>query len=337
MRIGIIGLGRAGRIHLEAWRAMTGAQVTAVSDRAPAIRRWAREEGLPIYTNPLDMIARAPLDAVSICTPPIHHAPLAIAALERGLDVICEKPLAVGGREALRMLRTAAREKRHLLLATKFRHVPDVIAARGLIAGGEIGEPVAFEIDFSSMVDMSRRWNAKRAVAGGGVIIDNGCHAFDIVNFLFGTVARVQATRLKPVQNIGVEDSATIVVAAGRGLVGRIELSWSLNTGRETYLTVYGSKGTIEVGWRGSRLRVAGQEPRPIGPGYHKGMAHQRMMEAFRAVVQQGRQPWITPGEVMRTVATVEAAYRSMRSGGWATVDMMGLRQPRPRLVEESA
>jgi predicted dehydrogenase len=331
VRVGIIGVGHAGRIHLEAWQGVDGVEIVAIADRVPAIRRWGRDLGLRTYADPLDMIARETLDAVSICTPPVHHAQVAVACLERNLDVLCEKPLAVTGPEALRMLRVATRVRRHLLLATKFRHVPDLQRARELIAEGRIGEPVAFEIDFSSMVDMSKRWNSRRALAGGGVVIDNGCHAFDIVAYLFGTVARVHATRLKPLQNIAVEDSATVLVAAGQGLIGRIDLSWSLATGRETFVTVYGSEGTIEVGWRGSRLRPAGRPPEPIGNGYDKGEAHRRMLTAFRDVVTEGKQAWISPGECLRTVAAVEAAYLSLRSGGWVTVDMMGMRESRRR------
>ena len=329
MRVGIIGVGRAGRIHLDAWRTVEGVEIAALSDRAPAVRRWARDNDIRAYADPLDMIARERLDAVSIATPPVYHAPVAVACLERNIDVLCEKPLAISGRDALKMLRTATRVKRNLVLATKFRHVPDLVQARELIAGGAIGEPVAFEIDFSSMVDMSKRWNSRRALAGGGVVIDNGCHAFDIVAFLFGTVSRVLATRLKALQNITVEDSATVLVGAARGLVGRIDLSWSLATGRETYVTVYGSKGTIEVGWRGSRLRPAGGPDQPIGTGYDKNEAHRLMLTAFRDLVAGKVRPWITPGECLRTVAAVEAAYRSLRSGGWVNVDMMGMREVR--------
>jgi predicted dehydrogenase len=142
---------------------------------------------------------------------------------------------------------------------------------------------------------------------------------------------------LKPLQNIGVEDSATVLVAAGQGLIGRIDLSWSLATGRETYVTVYGSKGTIEVGWRGSRLRPAGAQPEDIGPGYSRADAHRRMLTAFRDLILGVGQPWITPGECMRTVAAVDAAYRSMRTGGWVRVDMLGMRDPAPATLEVSA
>src|SRR5262249_52360557 len=158
----------------------------------------------------------------------------------------------------------------------------------------------------------------------------NGCHAFDIVAFLFGTVTRVHATRLKPLQSLSVEDSATILVSAGRGLVGRIDLSWSLSTGRESYVTVYGSEGTIAVGWHGSHLRPAGHPPVQIGKGYDKAEAHRNMLESFSALVAGSGAPWISPGECLRTVAAVEAAYSSLSSGGWVAVDMARMRAPRP-------
>ena len=129
--------------------------------------------------------------------------------------MLCEKPLAHPrpGRDA----DDAGRQRgpgAQLLLATKFRHVPELLVAARAGRRRSIGEPLAFEIDFSSPVDMAGRWNARRSVAGGGVIIDNGCHAFDIVSFLFGPVTRVHATACRPAQAITVEDSATV---HGRG------------------------------------------------------------------------------------------------------------------------
>ena len=326
MRIGIIGFGRAGRVHLAAWRAVRGVEVAAVSDPSPAVVAAARAEGLHAVADSCELLAMPELDAVSICAPPVEHAPLAIAALQHGLHVLCEKPLAIRGPAAMRMMQTAARTGRQLLLATKFRHVPDLIVARELVASGAIGDPLAFEIDFSSRVDMVGRWNSRRSVSGGGVIIDNGCHAFDVVGFLFGPVTRVHATRLRPAQPLAVEDSATVMVEVTKGLIGRIDLSWSHATQRETYLMIHGTEGSIDVGWRQSRLRVIGQEPRRLPVGvYDRHASHVTMMNAFLEVVSGKRRPWISPGECLRTVAAVEASYHSLRSGGWVPVDTMGV------------
>jgi len=330
MRIGVIGLGRAGRVHLDAWRAVPGVEVAAVCDPSSDVVAAACAEGLRAYTDSAAVFDEVPLDAVSIAAPPAQHASLAIAALGHGLDVLCEKPLATHGPAAMHMVQAAARSGKHLLLATKFRHVEDLVAARGLIAGGAIGEPLAFEIDFSSHVDMTGRWNVRRSIAGGGVIIDNGCHAFDVVAFLLGPATRVHATRLKARQAFPVEDSATVLVEVTRGLIGRIDLSWSLPTQRETYVMVHGTEGSIDIGWRESRVRMHGRPPRSLSGGrYDKHASHVAMMHAFVDVLAGKRRPWITPGECLRTVAAVEAAYHSLRSGGWVPVDTMGVCETR--------
>ena len=327
MRIGIIGLGRAGTVHLDAWRHVDGAEVVAVCDPSTTARKRARELGIRAYADPTVMLEAAKLDGVTIATPPADHAEIAIACLDRGLHVLCEKPLALTTRAALAMLMAAARNERQLLLATKFRHVPELATARELIASGKLGDPVVFEVSFCSPVDMSKRWNAQRRVAGGGVIIDNGCHAFDIMSYLFGSVTRVQTNLHRPLQRIGVEDGATIQVRAGDGIVGKADVSWSLSTGRNSYVKVHGSLGTIEVGWRETRVKYLGSDWQKIGGAYDKIDAHRRMQTCFvEATQSNGATPaWISEVECLRTVAAVEAAYRSVRSGGWEWIDLKGL------------
>lgn len=331
MRIGIIGLGRAGAVHLDAWQHVGEAEVVAVCDPSPIARKRARERGIRVFSDPELMLDTAKLDGVTIATPPADHAELAIACLDRGLHVLCEKPLALNTWDALSMLQTAARRRRQLLLATKFRHVPELATARDLVATGKLGTPIAFEVSFCSPVDMSKRWNAQRRLAGGGVIIDNGCHAFDIMSFLFGSVTRVQTNLHQPLQRLGVEDGASIQVRAGDGVIGKADVSWSLSTGRNSYVKVHGSKGTIEVGWQETRVKYLGQDWETIGGAYDKIDAHRRMQECFvETSKSNGATPaWISTVECLRTVAAVEAAYRSTHSGGWEWVDMKGMRQRR--------
>ncbi len=329
MRIGLIGLGRAGGVHFDAWRLVTGSRVVAVCDPSPIARRRARDLGIRTYSDPGVMLESRELDAVTIAAPPADHADLAVQCLERGLHVLCEKPLALTTWDALKMLQTASRRRLVLLLATKFRHVPELAAARDMIASGKIGDPVAFEVSFCSPVYMSRRWNSQHARAGGGVIIDNGCHAFDIVSYLFGSVTRVQAYLHKSQQRLAVEDGATIQVRAGDGVIGKLDVSWSLSTGRDSYVTVYGSKGTIEIGWRNSRVKLGASDWQPLGGAYDKIDAHRRMLSCFVETCTGGGTPWISTVECLRTVAAVEAAYRSIHSGGWEWVDMKGMRERR--------
>ncbi len=332
VNLGIVGFGRAGGVHLDALNELGNVAVSAISDPSDDARQRAAGLGLGAYATPNEMFDSCELDAVMICTPPSEHAAIANYALEKGLHVLCEKPLATTSADALSMLKAASREKRHLLLATKFRHVEDIRAARDLIASGEIGEPLGFDVSFCSRVDMSGRWNSDRHLSGGGVIIDNGCHAFDIVSYLFGTVTRVQATALKPLQEIDVEDSATIQVRATHGVIGKIDLSWSFFTGRDSYLTVQGSEGIIEVGWATARFKRDNGEWQPLNGGrYDKIGSHSRMFGSFVDVISspESAAPWISSVEALRTVAAVDAAYKSMETGTWEWVDTRAIQDNR--------
>src|SRR5690349_7569155 len=129
MRIGIIGFGRAGGVHMEAWQRST-AEVTAVCDPAPQARENARAAGFKAYEDVASMLESERLDAVSVCTPPADHVGTALMCLRQGVHVLCEKPLALSVREASILFRAAIYWERHLLLATKFRHIESMIAAR---------------------------------------------------------------------------------------------------------------------------------------------------------------------------------------------------------------
>ena len=326
-RIAIIGLGRAGSIHLEALKAVPGAQVVAVCDASAEMRARAEAAGIAAYASPDAMLARASLDGVVVCTPPADHAAISTRCLAHGVHVLCEKPLALTTWDVLTMLQAANRAHRKVLVASKFRHVPEVSRARTLLAAGELGEPVSFEISFCSPVDMRERWNAQSSLSGGGVIIDNGCHAFDIVSYLFGSIRRVHATRLKSLQAVAVEDSATLQVWAGEGVVGRVDLSWSLAPPRDSYLVVHGSHGSIEIGWQGARLKRVGQAWRDIGGPYDKLGAHRAMNGCFVDSIDNGSEPWISASECLQTVAAVDAAYRSLESGTTEWVAIQGTRE----------
>jgi predicted dehydrogenase len=329
-------------MHRAAWALVPDTEIAAICDAAPAARAQARAHGIPVFAAPAEMLAEARLDAVTVCTPPVTHATLTIEALERGLHVLCEKPLALTTRDALRMLNTASHRQRTLLLATKFRHVPALVTARKMLAAGVLGEPVAFEVTLCSAVDMTQRWNAQPAHSGGGVLVDNGCHAFDIVCFLFGPIVGVRAVAMKRLQPIAVEDSVSVQVRAADGVVGRVDLSWSLSTGRDVYVSVYGSRGVIEIGWQGARLKLGSGPWQPVGDAYDKLDAHRRMLAAFVAATTRADQRaiWISAVECLRTVATVEAAYRSLESGAWESVQPTALRwerSARPRATPQRA
>jgi predicted dehydrogenase len=234
---------------------------------------------------------------------------------------LCEKPLAPGLAAAERMVQAAERAGRVLMMGSKFRFTEDMQQARALLDDGAIGDVLLFENVFCSRVDMTRRWNGIRAVAGGGVLIDNGCHSVDIARYLLGPIARVQAQFGKPVQPLEVEDTARLLFESSGGAMGSIDLSWSLHKEVPSYVQLYGSRGTMEIGWRVSRTKLEGQADwTAFGRGYDKVAAFAAQLRNFAGVIAGTEPPVITHEDALASVSVIEEAYRSATEQKWRTV-----------------
>ena len=133
------------------------------------------------------------LDAVSLCTVPSTHHGIAIDLLKAGVNVLCEKPLAISVTQAEEMSRTAKERNRLLFTAFKFRFHDEVRRAKELIDAGSLGQILNFRLMFGGYIDMAGQWYSQKALSGGGIIMDNGPHAADLMHFLFGDVKSVTA------------------------------------------------------------------------------------------------------------------------------------------------
>jgi predicted dehydrogenase len=267
------------------------------------------------------MADEAELDAVIVCTPPVTHRDLCCDMLERGLHVLCEKPLAIDSGSAMEMISAADLRGLVFTMASKFRYVEDVAQAKALIAAGTIGEVVLFENVFTGQVDMTQRWNSDPAIAGGGVLIDNGTHSVDVTRYCLGELAEVQAMEGHRIQFLPVEDTAKMFVRSRDGVLGSIDLSWSVSKELPYFIAVYGSSGTILVGWRESKYRRSGDADWTVfGSGYNKVEAFKRQIENFAGAVRGDEALVVTPEDALASVQVIEAAYRSLARGGWEPI-----------------
>lgn len=256
-RVGLVGFGSiAEHGHLPAWHSFAGVEVAAVADLAPERLEQARAL-LPraeLYTSSLDLIARADVDLVDICTPPGTHMDLILAACDRGLgDIVCEKPLLLSEEEYLRVASARRRSHSRVVSVNNWihsdlhRHVSVAIAqgAIGAVKRVELrtGRPAAALGNASWMP----RWRTDLAHAGGGIILDHGWHQlYLLLRWMRQPLETVSAvTRTVDSRNHPVEDEALIDMTFTSGR-GRIELSWTAG-GRSNGGIISGSHGSIVI------------------------------------------------------------------------------------------
>lgn len=315
LRIGIVGLGEAGRLHLETWNRTPGVRIAALCDlrSEPA----ARMDGLtaPFYFDAEDMFDAADLDAISLCTPTASHHPIGEMALGRGISLLCEMPATPTLRLTEDLIHASHPTGARFQLASLFRNLGEVRLAKDLLEEGAIGEIMHFQVELSRQMDMSNAWQSQPAQSGGGVLIDQGTLAFDLVQFLFGGVRQIESSRLRPVQKLKVEDQVMSFVSAGRGIRGQIVTSWSMRAASDFFLTVHGAKGTLALGWKASFVQRNGEDPVHIFNECAMDAAYRRMMCEFRDQVQQRTEPWMREADVAAVSAAVDAGYRSLTSG----------------------
>lgn len=322
LRLGLIGAGRIAKAYAEIVDACDRVEVVGVADQDPiAAKQLALELDCDAFDSHLGIAEAAKPDAVVLCTPPSTHPELTMDLLRRRVSVMCEKPLATTTADARRMLAVAASSRAILTMASKFRYVRDVTEARQLAQAGVIGEVILVENTFASRVDMVDRWNSNPEVAGGGVLIDNGTHSVDLVRYVVGPIAEVMALEGRRTQALAVEDTAQLFLRSVSGVRATIDLSWSINKEREWFLEIYGSNGTIQVGWNRSRYRQGDYgDWIGFGSGYSRQQSMRDQVANFAGSILDGEELRIDATDAIASVEVIEAAYRSLSHDGWVDV-----------------
>ncbi len=223
LRVGVVGLGTAGRLHLEGYRADPRAEVVGVADVNPHALRAAAAAGLPTFATAHELLTRVSVDALSICTLPDTHVAMGLEAFERGAAVLCEKPLARSAAEARALVEAA--ESHGLPLACAFAHrfFPPTAQLAAAVASGRLGRVTGvinrFAVDYT---DLRGPWKWDPGIAGGGALLDAATHAVDLVRFLAGEVAAVCGAVVQHVDSrfAPVEDGATLLLSTAAGAFG---------------------------------------------------------------------------------------------------------------------
>jgi predicted dehydrogenase len=322
IKMGLIGAGRIAQAYVDVFEVLDDVTLVAVADPMEEARtKVAARTGCAAFADHESLAATVDVDAVLVCTPPATHTDVARHFIQLGIAVLCEKPLAIYPERARRLIALADERDVLVTMASKFRYANDVAEAKRIVESGAIGETILFENIFASRVPMGGRWNADPAVSGGGVLIDNGTHSVDIARFMLGPIVEVSAVEGKRVQGLAVEDTAEMFLRSADGAMGTIDLSWSIDKAVDSYIGVYGSEGTVQVGWQASRYRRASDHDWvPFGTGYDKLAAMSAQVSNFCRAVAGEERLLITADDAIASVDVVAAAYRSMGRNHWVAV-----------------
>jgi predicted dehydrogenase len=266
-----------------------------------------------------DLVADPDVQCVYIATPVDLHAEQTIAAAEAGKHVLCEKPMAMTVAECDRMI-AACRAHGVRLGIAYYRHFyPVVLRVKAIIASGEIGQPVfaqmnAFEY-FDPAPDHPRAWLLNRAIAGGGPMMDFGCHRLEVLVHLFGPVRRTAAVVANVVFDRDVEDTAAVLLEFEYGPCAAVAVTHAAHDRQDT-LQVFGTRGSMQVDELNAgtlRIRTGDQERVESHPP--AANLHRPLVDDFVDAIRMNREPAVT-GEIGRMVSAIEDEIYAVAPSG---------------------
>jgi predicted dehydrogenase len=333
VKIGILGGGNISDTHARAAAAIPGVELVAFHganrERTAAL---AARYGARVYDRLEDFLDHRPMDMVAVGSPSGLHAEQGIAAASRGLHVLVEKPLDITTARADALIGACDRAGVKLGVFFQDRLRPAVAEMKRMAGDGTLGTPVmiAGRVRWYRPPDYysGSRWRGTWALDGGGALMNQAIHTVDLVQWLFGPIARVSAAVATRVHSIEVEDTAAAVIEFTSGAIGTIEAATSLYPGYPRRVEMTGANGTVvleddklvQVDLRAGGTAAAAVTPAPAGrpenvasPVVSDASAHQRVVEDFVRAIETGSVPSCDGREGRRSVALVEAIYRAAR------------------------
>lgn len=341
LQIGIIGAGGIARSrHLPAFQQIENVRVAAVFDTDLSKAGAAAEAfDIPAVCSTVEELLEH-VEAVIICTPNKFHAELAVQALEAGVHVLCEKPMAMTTAECQDMIDASRRSGAVLTIGYHYRYMKESRMARQMVQEGEIGEPLVVRLQA-----MRRRkvpgWGVftNKELQGGGSLIDYGCHLLDLALWLLDDPQPVEVSgrtydRLSKTpgqinewgaidtESFSVEDHVTGYITFENGMTLLLESSWAANIKEDKEeLSISGVDGGLQVfppelyqSKFGSMMSV---EPHLTSYEREDVLQAKNFTEACLGQAEVV----VKPEQALRVTRIIEAVYESSRTGKSVRLD----------------
>lgn len=347
LRVGVVGAGNISRrLHIPTWMAADDATLVAIADPSPtALDAAGSLAGIPMsdcHLSPAELIDRADIDAVDICTPPSYRSDLIIRAVAQGKHVFAEKPLATTPASATHAVEAAAAAGVTLAVGHNYLVLDEVRAARTAIESGEIGEVRTATLNYLGVEYVPGQagdWRRDPAQSGGGVLMDM-IHAIYLLEaFLGEQISRVSAFVDNTIPGSHVEDLALCRFET-KSKAGLVNIGWGFGGGQ---IEIVGAKGRVSIRYRnggtppwaplesvevttqcGTRTVLDAEPPRPAA--YEEFPPILRtfptLVADFIAAVRTGRQPLAAGTDGLRILEAAIGAYASAATGATVTLPL---------------
>ncbi len=347
IRAAIIGCGKVGHTHAQAYQRVPSSELVAVYDISlERAQDYGKKYGVSGYNNFDKMIAENEIDVISVCTPHPLHVKYIIAAAEHNIHVITEKPLASDLQDCDAAIRACEEHHVHLGVISQRRFYPPVIRMAEAIKKKKIGQPVLANLIVMGWRDQAYyemdNWRGKWDSEGGGVLVNQTIHQLDLFLWLMGPIQELFGywdNFNHPY--IEVDDTAVAVVRFQSGAIGELLVSNSQKPGFYGKIHIHGSNGaSIGAQTEGGSPFVAGLTTKvdpPINdiwtvPGEEEMLEvwqkedrvfadsidtmtyyHQLQIEDFIQAILDDRQPLVSGVDARRAVELFTGIYRSQR------------------------
>ncbi len=339
LKIGIVGCGVIANIHAEAIRESSNAELYSVFSRTEEkTKRCGEKYNVKWFTDWENFISDNDLDAVSICSPSGNHLDYGVKAADAGKHVIVEKPIEVTLQRANKLIEKCKLNNVKLAVIYQSRFIPDIIRVKESIEQNEIGDIFMGDASIKWYRDQnyydSGVWRGTFELDGGGVLINQGIHTIDLLQWFMGDVDTITGhIGTFTHENIEGEDNAVAVLKFKNGAIAVIEGSTSIQPAQPRKIELHGKNGSIEIVDNDVKIIIAGKEEESNSEnetkttGADSPMAgfsnepHKKQFEAIVDAINSDSEPPVSGNESIKSLAIVLAIYESSKSGASIKLD----------------
>ena len=336
LRVAIIGCGAiAKKRHALACDEMEGVSLVGVCDVSlESAEALAQKYGAKAFSDIDEMLDCTSPDCVCVCTPAGSHAAISSHCLQKGMDVLCEKPMATNAEDAKEMMRVSQATGKRLMVAFSNRAYTEHRLMKELLQAGRIGKPLMFKTSLEDPgvenligCDAGEFYDRMKG-SPDGAMNGMGCHRVDLIRYLFDSpIAEIFSCyaaldkRYSNGEPIDVDDTALAIMKLENGVVGTFSTSWCNYGPGELGTEIYGTRGL---------LRYRGEDKVELWNGkdcetfsYHKDLAEKNghgIVRNFLSACMGKEEPITICMDGVECMMALEASARSAKAGAWARI-----------------